>query len=427
MRAKLPCRTTLLGGGALAALAAGLAATPPAAQEGGRLLSFDLSQRLEAQSNPDQDPDGSDASLAATTELGATISSSTPTSDVSLSFDGRLRREFGDGADDALTFEGPDVRLDYETRSANAKLETRLSYSERDISYIDPLDPALRTLLEALGRDDVGDISGEGTRKRLEVSARTEWGLQDPFGLAFSVQGRDLSYEDVTSSELQDSRAYSAELEARFDIRPTLRVTSAIGYQYVEEGSLEEETVGLGASINYLRPTVTYSLGGLVDVVEGETRAGITAGLGGVLPRGGTYDASVGVTRTIDETTVFTADAGYTAPLTPLSQVEIDLERSVEDDIDEGEIVSSALDATYTRELTPLTQMTLGASWLRESDTGGGDAETDARLSASLTRQLTRDWGLSLGVSREFSDGTGGTATSETVFFQISRSFVTTF
>lgn len=417
-------RSWLLSGGAATALAAGLVATQPAAQEGGRVMSFDVSQRLEAESNPDAEPDGGDASLVSTTELGFGMTTSTPTTSLGLNLDARLRQAFDDS--EGPTLEGPDATIDYSTRAANASFEASLAYSERDISYIDRFNPDGDDAIDGFP-DDRSDLEGEGTRQSLRFSARAEYGLRDPFGLALTVQARDLSYEDVTSEELEDSRAYSTELETRFDLRPTLQVTSSLGYQHVTEGGVEEETVGIGAGVSLLRPNVTYSFGGLVDIVEGEPRVGLTAGFGGALPRGGTYEASLGVTRTIDDNLVLTADGSYTAPLTPLSQLELQVERSVSDDIDEGEQVTTALDAIYTREMTPLTQLSLEAGLLRESDSSGDNASTDARLATSVTRQLTRDWGLSAGVSHEYSDDEAGSASSNAIFVQIGRSFVTRF
>lgn len=421
-------RSFLLSGGALVALGSGLAAPQLAAQQGGRLMSFDVSQRLEGKSNPSLSPDGSDASVVATTELGYSISSSTPTSSLALSLDGRLIEDFAD--DEQPTFEGPDAELSYGRTGANARLNASLSYSERDIRYTSPLDLSEAEEGGELPDDlpsDLADLEGEGTRKRLNLSARAEYGLRDRFGLALSVQARDLSYEDVTTPELQDTRAYSSELEARFDVRPAFRVTTSLGYKLVEEEGVSEETIGLGAGVVIDRPTRTYGGGLALDQVEGELRGGVTAGVEGELPRGGRYDVAIGVTRTLEETYVFTANGSYTAPLTPLSQLEVSLDRTVEDNIDEGEVVSTTFDANYLRELTPLTQLSVGAELVREEDTGGDRASTDARISAGLNRQLTRDWSAFVGVSEEISDDEDGTATSEGVFLEIGRSFDTTF
>ncbi|WOI58416.1 hypothetical protein [Palleronia sp. LCG004] len=419
--------------GSLAVLLAPAFVTGPVmAQEGGRLVSFDLSQRFEANSNVDLDPGVEDESaLLSTTRLGFGITSATPISTLGLQLGGLYREDFRDT--ESSGFEGPDASLSYDRRGANSGFSFGAGYSSQDVDYLDAFD--LTDFVDETGElpPDFNDFEDAfertGTRESLRVNTTLSYGTDGPYGVSVSLSGRDVSYSDLSEgSTLEDARDFNASVTGRIDLNPVISTSTTLRYRYAEEGDDVEETTGLGFGVDYRQAIVTYSTSFDVNRVDEGTRIGLSGGIARDFAGEGRLSLNLGLVQTANDDLTWNGSAAYSQPLDPVSNVNVTFRRAVSSDPEEGETANTVLSAGYTRSLSRLTSLGINAQFARTEDLDIDATDTTGRVSATLSRQLTRDWSLTGGLSHTFREEDDlGSASSESVFVQIGRSFVSPF
>lgn len=406
--------------------------------DGGRRMVVDVSQRLEGATNDDLDADGGDDSLISTTRLSFNITSATPLSTLGLRLGARYRADLldDDDDDDNGEFDGPSLDVDYARRGASAAFSFGASYDSEDVDALDPLD--LVDFLDEDGEipidlDELEEINENrdqiGTRDSLRFNTSLALRTDSPLGLTFRLSGQDIDYSGLSDdSELEDSRSLSASVTARADLNPVLGASASLRYRFREEGDDTQETTGLGFGLSYRQPTTTYGVDLSVDDVDSETRLGISGRIAKDFPRDGSLNLSLGIVQTTDDDLTWNGSARYSQPIDRLSAVNVAFRRAVIDDPDEGETTITVLSAGYSRSLTRLTSLGLNAQFTSNEDLDLEESESSARVSASLSRRLSRDWSLTGGLSHTISREDGDEdASSSSVFFEVGRSFQTRF
>jgi predicted porin len=113
----------------------------------------------------------------------------------------------------------------------------------------------------------------------------------------------------------------------------------------------------------------------------------------------------------------------------PSGNLNLDLARSVNSGaLEDDEELSTTLRIGYLHELNPTSSLSVDFSWAEVEDTGSGQDTISSAITATYTRELTRDWGVNVGVRHRFrDDSVTGTARSNEVFMSLRREFLTRF
>ena len=389
-----------------AALAAVLLATPVAlAQEGGVLLSFDLSQSVEVSDSDDTDP-----VWRFDTDLGVSLSSETRTERLALTGRTGLRYVTSDGEDEVLPAD-PSARLSYDRTGANSDFSANLAVSSTAIAYLRPLEDFIDEDGFFVPPEDFDDLEGEGTRLDSRLALALTLGREGPFGATISLSATDLSYRDTTAPDLVDSRRADLGVDLRFAVNRTTEAVVGLGYGVIDtEGRDRRETSNLGLDLSFAEPRGALTLSAFAARTEAGTRIGLEAGRRIDLPRGG-LDVLLGATRGAAGEIDLTGRASFTREL-PSGGLGVRAERSVRS-TDEGERLLTSLSARYDRPLAEGLDLGLDATLIRVSDTVTDSRTDSASLGASLGYALTRDWSLNAGYRLRLQDETGAEPSTE--------------
>lgn len=454
----------LSAGTALGVLIAGLPVSPVLAQgAGGIILSVDGSSRLSFDDNPELASGGSDAETRLGTRLTFGLESSTLVQTIQLRVSGEYVLRDG-GTAESREFLGPDLSFNYLREGANSDFTASASRTEREVRdtftvLADPTDP--------LSPSDL--ILDEGTLVSTNVAARLRMGLEGPLGFEVGVRASNRRYQGTTSPDLEDGETLGADVVVRArldqqidgrltasvleertdDAERTRRVTTRLGTGLtfaldpirtldVEVGGVRietRETIGgvrstdtedglsFGLAYSEERPLGVFSLGLDRDFLPSGGITTVRVGQTLELPRGQLdYDIGVGMT-----------DDGDFAPVGRLSLRQetrraawsLDLAATVVPDDDDA-VATLSLGLGYTEELSETLGLTLAANYGVTRPLGDSlDPERRrATVEASVTRELTRDWGLTAGYIGRYSKDEGAdSAWSNGAFVQIGRSF----
>lgn len=427
-----------------AALAAALAAPGAApAQDGaeaGPLLTFGLSERLDAGFNPLLGAGGDGAGLVSTTALSFGYQDSTPRDrfELGLSTSLRLSTE-GDAAVAA-----PRLTLGYARLGASSSLRLNGSLRQDDVSYLralDLLDPDGDGTGDGTGGSDdpddgtggdgiidLSDLVGEGTRRDASASAQLALGEEGPLGLTLSARLAATRYGDGASDTLRDSTRSRLATLLRLRLSPVLDGTVGLSYAVVEreagggEPATRLATRGLDLGFSLDRPAGPLRLDlGLADADAG-TRVSLRLGRTLELPRGA-LSFALGATRRAGGGLTLVGDLSLSRELSRAgATLDLRARRSVATTT-EGETVVTRLSAAYAQPLTNRLGLSLDAAWATtDADADGVSqvAEAEARLSLALTR----DWSLGTGVSYALRDPASGPAEKDaSLFLSLGRSF----
>lgn len=401
-------------------------ALPVWAQDsGGVLLTFGISQNVSVIENQSFAPASPGSTLRTTTDLSAALSSQTQSSQFSLSAVTALTgvdSPGGDGFD--LTAGEPRFTLRYATQAADSSLSATLSYTERDITFIDPLTDFLDEDGNIIFSDDFIDLSGTGTRQSLSYGASLSIRDDRPFGLTFSASVLDLNYVDATTPALQDSTRTNLGVSARLDINEVTRADIGLSRERVETGGSSFDTTSLTGDLSIERPNGAIGFGLSATETNAGTRLGLSFSRAYQLPGDVSLSASLGVTRpAASDDLFFTTAFSYARPL-PNGQFNARLNRSFGTGSDGGEQVQTSLAVNATHALTPLATLDLDAAYAQTEETATEASASLTSIGATLSYQLTRDWDFSAGVTLESRD-TSDTARAErsTISVTLARDF----
>lgn len=414
------------------------------------VLSF--SQRLDYSDNPDfvVDPDG--GAFEPRTDLGFTLSSVTRTETFRLSLGTVYEGAFDDDAND-FEFVRDTASVTYVREGIASRLELGANYLETELD-----DDIIEVVFDP---DDL--IIDGGSRQRLSASATFETGLNAPFGFRLSTAYSDVSYQDTTDDDLEDSEEFSVDALARFQLTRTLNARALAGwsreteddatatertrryvgfglggetrgglsfsaditYDEVETdrttGTETTDGVGIDLSVSQARPngSIGASLSSRVDEDGRLTQARISRALD--LPDG-QLSFSLGVIDSDDADLRPIASLSYSretkrgALVATLSQTPT---------TDDGEsVVNTALRVNYSSEINNISGWSAALAYSESNELGSEDDASRASATLSYRRNLTKDWDLRAGVTharRESSDEAERTENS--IFLSLERDF----
>jgi hypothetical protein len=435
----------------------------------GPRLVLDYSARLEADDNERLREESLGTTYGLEQRIGLAFRSETRSQTLSIdtSATGRIAT---DPVDDStvtdLSQSGFD--LDYARLGARSRLTFGASYRETDLIFSEPffLDADGDTII-----DEAGFTRRDGTVTNASVAASLETGIDRPLSTTYRFSAQVREFADNEDPDLFDSDTYRASITTRLKFSPVLtgRVTASYrrsDFENLENRESETESLSVGfnyavaptlaldASLGYSRQNELETIGGVRVEDENE---GLVATLGFTrdLPRGGVFGtltraiqdegfrtslefgrdfdlargelaASVGVTK-LDEGdlgTIFTV--AYAREL-PDGRVSASISRRVTANTVDDENILTTAAVAYTRQVNEATSLglDLDVARIEEVETQADDQRTEVAFTASVQRELTRDWSLDLGYRGRYNDEEGGdSAISNAVFVELGRSFL---
>lgn len=417
---KTTALTALLWGGASAA------AVAQTYETGGIQLSFGVTLGVETQSNRTL----SSGDPGASSEIGAdlTFGLLTETRSQRLLFElgGSLRNlDTPGGTAEGNGFVRPSLRLDYDRTAASSRLQFRARLSETDVSEVETLEVDLI---------DIVLSNGTATRRTAFAEGRIDWRLDRPFGFGVLARISDTEYRDGVATGLGgtglfDNTRFTVGLNARFDLTKAATLTSSLTYDIFEQDGTpgQRETVSLNNTLTIDRPLGALTLSFNIDSTEDGERLATSVGRSYELPWGN-VSGTFGVTRGVAGDT-FVTGAVNAAYALPRGNLTAGLSRGVSSGNEEDtERVNTRLNFGYLQEVDPLSNIRLGMDWAEVEETATGLRSSNATLSATYTRTLTRDWNMDAGYRHRYSDdSSSGSAQSDELFFNLRRTFVTRF
>lgn len=420
-------------------------------------LTFDVEQRVEADDNPGLHAEGADPALLAVTGLGFSLLDATPGQRLRLT--GALDLRAGGDAE-ASGLAGPRLGLDYDREGASEAVSLEATYRRAEITVL----RGAADFPEGLP-PDFEELEGEGIRTSYGLDGSLELGRAGPFGLTLSGGFDTISYSEETAA-LTDSTRSRAAARLRFRLSPVtearagLRASAlddddgttrqsgtvdlgfgtalsgrdsvdvALGYTVVETdrpASATDRQDGLTGSLRLSRetPRGPLDVGFGAETTQNGTRTSADIGRSLDMPLG-RVGARIGASRGDTGGTDLTGALSWRQELAR-SRLSAELARSVAT-TDEEDRLRTALSAAYDTELGPASAFGLDVSYVRSELAGGGDPLDVASLGARLSREITRDWSLTLGYGLRLRDPDDTErAVGNSVYATIGRSYSTGF
>lgn len=428
-------------------------------------LVFDISNTLSADDNRSLSRTDADPGLRFDTRGGFTFDSRTRLQQFQFSGSALLRLSAGETANDdtGSGLQEPRLRLAYARDTGNARFSTTASYARSEVNLSDTQLLPDGTPSDAIARN--GFVTDSA------VGLRFQTGVNDPLGFLFSADASERNYSDTTDPDVYDTRRLSFGFTTRLTPSPTTQVDLNLGYRRIDDDNLagtervdrsvsvalnqalspaltleaevgysrntREETEGsapvrdtsqgifgqVGLSLARPNGTVSLTLSSARD--SAGVRNTLSLGRSLDLARGGTLEASLGVSARTGGSAELVGSLRYAEPL-PTGEISARFDRSVALDADNADVASTRLGLAYTHEITDLSRFNLSADYSRSSSGGLGETETTTRRSfrAAYARDLTGDWTLETGYQYRDLNGDGGDASSNSVFVTIGRKFI---
>lgn len=445
----------------LAALAVAAVDRAPAQETGGLTATLDVTETLRVDDNRDfvTDPDGTSA--VARTDLGFTLASETRAERIALSLDATVDAGwFGEEDSTDIELEEIGGQFVYARESRDALIGFDLTHTTSDV-----------TAGESTSDLDVLDaISDEGERDATDLVASIEVGRTAGIGAAFGADYRRRNFRDITDPDLFDTE--EAGVAATIFFRPSRTLTFRLegdGRRYDAENTEEtfRESFNLGGGVDYaLTPRLDLSVDLAFtriettetedDVRDTETDEGLSGrfALTRAHPTGETRFVAETTTETTGNRTslslgrlfefelatldltagVTTSDESDVRPFAGVTfrretrdmAIALDLSQTATTTAEGDEVLLTTAGLEYDWALTEVSALGLDVGVSDVTLLAGDDTEEriDLRLSATYTRQLTRDWSGVVGYEFRFEDPEdSGDRRSNAVFLGLSRSF----
>lgn len=438
-------RASLRAGLAAGVLAGAGGVTPGLAQGlGDATLTATISQRFEANSNYQLEPNPPGTSYFADTRLAFGLVQETPTQVFRLGFNTGIRALWEAGEPFEFTFASPSTaNVGYSQEWAGASLNTYLTYRQTSVDY---------DYLEAIGIDEdqtgtdldnLNRIRGDTTQRTYNAGVSLALATDSRSSYAFSLNATRVTYDDDDDQSGQAARTSAfGSVTWSLQLSPILQSQLVGSYYYYEaEDSQDTEIrVGefdawlnytpadnmvIGAGIGYAhrqrdetidgrrqrtedeegitgRARIDYDLNDFRLVGEGRVTTAapqtrLSGSLRAIYPLPyGSLSGSIyqrytgGGTDTSDEVRITGARVGFDRELTPYAGIGVDFGAAVQENLD---------------------------------DPSDPDIYNyDARVTVSY--DLTADLSADVGYRFRYNDDSGD-ARSHAVFFEIGRSFST--
>ncbi len=431
---------------------------------GGLQVDLGISSKLTVDDNFNLQPDSDGTSTILDNTLTFGLSSITGTQEFILTGSGVLRyANFPVGSESG--FEDPNLRARYEIESANSRLTATGRYHHVDRDFLNPFAVAQEEQL-------LGDLfAGGGTRTTRNAAVTYETGINAPLGFIATATYDDKSFSDaakLSDPELIDTTTDSVDATVsmkvspvtvmRFnagviqydaedsvqtsrqtvnysvgvtrDINPILRVDARIGRTEVDTDTTGGSTdrSGTNGALTLTRQLQNGSVYASFDstVNQNGTRKSLTFGRDMDLKLG-TLRAAAGLTETPAGSTKYNARIAFDRQMKS-SDITIRINQFVTTNDLSEDVLSTRIGVNYGYDITSISRLGLSLNYGRTEGADSGSTRSTVErtnLRATYSYALTRDWGLTGGVSlRELSNSSAtGDATSHSVFLTLDRNF----
>ena len=145
------------------------------------------------------------------------------------------------------------------------------------------------------------------------------------------------------------------------------------------------------------------------------------------LPGGDRFDGDLGVSARSGGSARLVGSMRYAKAL-PTGRLEARFDRGVSLNANNVDVASTLVGLTLSHEISAVSDLSVRADYSRtDGGTLGGVTNAASRqaIRASYSRDLTRDWSLETGYQyRHLRDGSSRSASSNSVFLTIGRTFV---
>ena len=404
----------------LAALPAGHVLAQQAA---GTSLSFGLSQRLEASDNLQLKAANPQSSITSSTGLSFNLTKATPISSLSLGASALLRFASGDGAanlERGLVEPNLNLRYIRSLPSASFSMAANLRTTDIAAGSFTIIDPNSGLPV------NVVDDTGTGARQSYDLGTQLDLAQSAPVSYTLNAGISGVNYIDASNPTLFDSQKVRFGAAVNFAISDV--TTASLGLRYSRftndnPATAARVTTGVDASLNILRPNGAFTTSLSTDHTPDGNRSSLSFGRNYVLPNGA-LSASIGMTRDAAGANSLSGALSYNRVL-PNGAINLALRQSVtSDEATDIDRKITAITLGYQRALTQLSSVSFDASYSKIDSSAAGAGSANTSLTATYTHNLTPDWGLDLGYRHRIKEqNASGTATSNTVFLQLSRSF----
>lgn len=427
---------------------------PSSAQDtGGLQLTLGVEERLSVDRNLalDSPPEGTRVALDTILSFG--LVSETRTQRLALDISASLQYERDEDEQTDFGISDPSARLSYNREGANSAFSASASY--------------LRTRIEDVAisddPDDPTDTTGGGDRADTTFETALELGTTAPLGFGLTASHDRTDYFNTTDIDLFDSETTNVEAIGRLrfspvttglisleveqyraedpetthidttaasfgvlqGISPSTRLEASLGYSRVETEEFgittveQGPTLDLGLTRDLPNGTADVSLESIND--RNGSRITLDFGRAMELPAG-SLSARLGVSRLEENDPNLIGSVNWLQTL-PRGEFNARLSREAASTDDEVETVTTFLSLGLTRDINAVSNIGLGLVFAVVEETGENRVNR-ADLSARYTRNLTPEWDMNVGVNyRTRREESVDSASSESVFFSLSRSF----
>lgn len=400
-------------------LLAGIIALPVSSQEtGGKSMRFELSERVEAVSNPKLNPGQDGSEFLSTTNMAYELSSKTRRDELSLRLQGALRVPFGGSTDDP-GIDDTGARLQYTYTAPDVSLSALALIRKRDLEYLQSFD------LD--DDDDIDTLNNTGDRinSRLQVGVNV-W-EDRPFGWGVSVGSSKVRYSNLgAGSTLTDYDREDATLTGRFALSAVTELNASLTYNNnQEQGSASFKTYGANFALSHLSNTSEFRTGlSMAWPDQSGDRVSLTVGNTTQFNDLHQISFDVGGSFTDGGSTYLIGRVDYQNQLTRNGRARANVERQITDASDGAVILRTRGELGYDLDLSPLTNMAFDVRYLERDNLSANTERREYGVSVSVNRQLTEDWVLTVGVGQTSRKETGlADAKSESLYFSIGRAW----
>ncbi|MEL6519331.1 MAG: hypothetical protein AAFQ66_00090 [Pseudomonadota bacterium] len=419
--------------------------------------TLDVSTGIVTSDNLENVADPSGRSTFSRTNLTFGARSQTRTSNLALSFGGRLEAgHFAEDDDTTTQFENPFINLSYSQEAKRANFTFFGSYRETDINRS-------RIVEDEFENEDL--IEDDGTRADTDLRFGIETDPGGTWGTSLDLRYRTRSFDGVTSDELTDTELFSITAGLRMLVTPTTTVRlTAFQSTFTDddEDNTEQNTFRYGGSVSYDFTRTTRFNAGLFHVrletdtdddtdvdegpsfnfgVEHDRPNGVIAAnfANNVVRNGrrqtlrvrrdyelkrGDLSFSVGATQTNGNGWDPLFGVTYQEDL-KRGSYQLRLSQNGRTDTDGDSFTNTRFSANYRHDINSISGLELDLA-LTESEADAEDGTDRRRTSFGVTyrRDLTRDWQLRTGYEHRVSrTNDEDTRRTNTLFATINRSF----
>jgi hypothetical protein len=438
---------------AAAALFSGTAEAQDGPSATSGVLNFTTS--VVSDSNEGLDPVSAGTSLSASEILSLGVVSETRTQSFRFSIDTGITYDDDPAGGTTLTFASPDLDFGYSRQSANSSFNLGASYNTGDV-------------VDAIGQNPAAVAVDDGIVNVTSVSFGLQTGIEAPVGFDISGSAQNSDYAGTTDPDLVDNQdmSLSASVNLRFSPVTDGSITASRSSSSAETaGNLKTETVSYSFGLSHeLRRglSVSGSLGMRENTTTEFLVTSETDGLFGNfgisqdLPNGSIFgDLSFDESEAVRSTSLTFGgstnlkDGALSASITATADgvfgnqvlgsldyskelasgaITVGLSQSIEQDVLDNDQKFSSVEMSYSQEINSVSGFDLSLDLSQTKDLTTSDTSTFTELSVGYSREVTRDWDLSVGYShRRFSETGSADADSDSLYLSLSRSVALSF